>query len=317
MSDRPGLVTLGETMGLLVQDEAGMAGRGAAFRLSFAGAESNVAVGVRRLGLPATWISRLGADPTGAMIARELRAEQVDVRSETGPGPTGMMLRWRSGQGRTVVDYHRRGSAASVLGPADVPASLIAAAAVLHVTGITPALGPEPAAAVAHAVEVARAAGVAVALNVNYRRALWSVEEAAAALRPLAEQADVVLAGRDEAALLLGAGDIEPEELVARLAATGPAQVIVTMGGEGYAASVDGRSWRGRAEPVTVVDPVGAGDAFAAGYLAELIEGADPEARLRTAAVCGAFAVGVKGDWEALPTRADLDAAGDPELVKR
>jgi 2-dehydro-3-deoxygluconokinase len=317
MGERPGLVTLGETMGLLVQDEAGRAGPGAAFRLSFAGAESNVAIGVRRLGVPATWISRLGDDPTGAMIARELRAEQVEIRAGRGPGPTGMMLRWRSGQGRTVVDYYRRESAASALAPADVGDELVAAAAVLHVTGITPALGAGPAAAVAHAVDVARAAGVVVAFNVNYRRTLWSAEDAATALRPLAERADVVLAGRDEAALLLGTAGAEPEVLAEALAGAGPSQVVVTLGRDGYAACIDGGSWRGCQDPVEAVDPVGAGDAFAAGYLADLMVGRPPEERLRTGAACGAFAVGVKGDWEALPTRADLMTATDPELVQR
>jgi 2-dehydro-3-deoxygluconokinase len=315
----PGLVTLGETMGLLVQDEAGMAGRGAGFRLSFAGAESNVAIGVRRLGVVATWLSRLGDDPAGDMIVRELRGEGVDVIAGRGPGPTGIMLRWRSGQGRTKVDYHRQNSAASRLTAADVPDELIVGAAVLHVTGITPALGPGPAEAVRHAVDVATAAGVPVALNVNYRRALWSKEDAAAVLRPLAERADVVLAGHDEARLLLGpgpAGD-EPERAAAALAAAGPSQVVVTLGSRGYAACIDGIALRGEAVPTAVVDPVGAGDAFAAGYLAELIAGRAPQERLRTGAACGALAVSVKGDWEALPTRADLRAATDPELVQR
>jgi 2-dehydro-3-deoxygluconokinase len=312
-----GLVTLGETMGLLVQEETGMAGRGTALRMSFAGAESKVAIGVRRLGSRATWISRLGQDRVGEMIARELRGEQVDVRAQRSADPTGLMLRWRSGQGRTRVEYHRRGSAASGLSAADVPDELVADAAVLHVTGVTPALGPGPAGAVAHAVDVAAGVGVPVALDVNYRQALWSREEAATGLRPLAERSTILIVGLAEAALLLGHHVGEPEQAAAALAATGPSQVITTLGSDGYAACIDGEVYRDRPEPVPAVDPVGAGDAFAAGYLADLMAGRPPAERLRTGAVCGAFAVGVKGDWEALPTRADLLAAADPELVHR
>ena len=115
------------------------------------GSESNVAIGVRRLGVPATWIGRIGDDPAGAMIVRELRAEQVESVVTVDPAPTGMMIRWRPAPQRGRVEYYRRGSAGSHLCVADIVEDAVAGAAVFHASGITPALGPDPAAGVTHA----------------------------------------------------------------------------------------------------------------------------------------------------------------------
>src|SRR5579859_7501895 len=149
---RSGLITLGETMGLITQAGVGHVHNGEAMTFGMGGSESNVAIGVRRLGVPSTWIGRLGADPPGRLIRRELQAEGVDVRAVDDPAATGLMIRWRPGAGRGHVIYHRRESAGSHLRADDVPEELIARASVLHVTGITLALGRGPAGALARAV---------------------------------------------------------------------------------------------------------------------------------------------------------------------
>ena len=309
------LVTLGETMGVLIPAVPGPLHRGAGLRLSIAGSESNVAIGVRRLGGAATWIGRVGPDEVGDLILRELRAEDVTARAVRDRAPTGLMLKTTRAAGITRVSYFRSASAGSRLAPGDLDEDAITAAGVLHVTGITPALGPRPAAAVHAAIETARAAGVPVSLDVTYRAALWDAEAAGAALRDLARRADILFAGEHEARLLADRG--EPAAMAAELARLGPWQVLIKRGHRGSLALIDGSRHEQPALPVLAVDPVGAGDAFVAGYLAELLAGQPPAARLATAAAAGAFAVTVSGDWEGLPTRAELDLLDAPDDVIR
>jgi 2-dehydro-3-deoxygluconokinase len=310
------LVTLGETMGLIAVDGIGPLEYARTGALGIGGAESNVAIGVTRLGGTATWCGRIGADATGDLIERRLRAEGVHTVAVRDPGFTGLMVRHRRAGTAVHVDYHRAGSAGSRLSPADLPDATLAAASILHVTGITPALSATAREAVRHAVRRARDAGVTVSFDVNHRTKLWTAAAAAPVLRDLAEQADIVFAGPDEARLVLGdAGD--PADLARALAALGPTEVIVKDGARGCTALIDGVRYDVPALPVTVVDPVGAGDAFVAGYLADRLAGAAPAARLHTAIATGAYAVTVPGDCEGLPRRADLAALTATEDVTR
>jgi 2-dehydro-3-deoxygluconokinase len=310
-----GLLTAGETMGLLVQGAPGSPRNGEPMTFGMGGSESNVAIGVRRLGLPATWIGRVGADPPGDLILRELRAEQVQAIVVTDPSATGLMVRWRPSGAHGRVTYYRRDSAGSHLVADDIPAEVVRGASVLHVTGITLALGPGPADAIAHAVEVARDAGVIVSFDLNHRSALWSPDEAAPALEAAVRRADVVFAGELEAEIITATAD--PLEAALALESLGPAQVIIKRGAEGCLARIDGATIEQPAPSVTVVDTVGAGDACVAGYLAELMSGADPVVRLGTAVAAGAFAVTVSGDWEGMPDRRSLALLGASEPVIR
>ncbi|MGH8869193.1 MAG: sugar kinase [Actinomycetes bacterium] len=310
-----GLVTLGETMGLLTPAQTGPLPTSGPLRLGMAGSESNVAIGVRRLGLPATWIGRVGNDPVGDLVLRELRAEQVTVCAVRDDAPTALMLKERRTADLTRVLYYRAGCAGSHLRPEDVDADAVSRAQVLHVTGITPALGQGPADAVGHAVDIARGAGVTVSVDLNYRARLWPTDVAAPVLRTLLARADVVFAGEDEARLVAEGDD--PEALVAGLAAYGPAEVVVKRGAEGCVALVDGKPFESAAVPVTSVDPVGAGDAFVAGWLAELIAGSGPAVRMATAVAAGAFAVTVAGDWEGMPRPHELHLLDPSDGVLR
>jgi 2-dehydro-3-deoxygluconokinase len=313
-----GLVTLGETMGLVVQSQPGSLRNGEAMAFALGGSESNVAIGVRRLGQPATWIGRVGDDPPGHLILRELRAERVRAITVTDPAPTGLMIRWRPTGHHARVTYYRRDSAGSHLRPTDVPQDMIRAAAVLHVTGITLALGPGPAETVAHAVAVARDAGVTVAFDLNYRLALWSEEEAEPALAAAISQADVVFAGETEAEIVTHTADpLRAARALEEMMPNRPAQVVIKRGAHGCLARIDGATLEQPAPAVTAVDTVGAGDAFVAGYLAELMSGADPRERLRTATAAGACAVTVSGDWEGMPDRHALSLLEATEPVIR
>jgi 2-dehydro-3-deoxygluconokinase len=309
------VVTFGETMGLLAADELGPLRNGHRMVLGIAGSESNVAIGLRRLGHSVAWAGRVGADPIGRLIMRELRAEGVDVSLATidPDAPTGFMLKVRRTTATSEVIYSRRGSAGSRLNRAELDTGLIAAARVLHVTGITMALSDSARDCVLAAVEVARAHGVRVSLDINHRRALWTDDAARSALLDVASRCDFIFASDHEAALLVGA--LSPTDLTRALAGLGPQHAIVKRGELGYVASIDGQLHSGNALTVPVADPVGAGDAFVAGYLASWLEGATPADSLRTANCAGAFVVAVNGDWEGFPTHAELaafGAGGDP-----
>lgn len=324
------LVTLGETMALVAGAGTGPMRAGQPAVISFGGAESNVAIGVARLGHAAGWFGRLGADPMGAMIDSTLRGEGVGVHAALDPDrSTGLMLREHRTADRIRVSYYRRDLAGARLGPDDLDPDVIRRARVLHVSGITPALSTSAGAAVDQAVTAARDAGVPVSFDVNYRSALWPRTEAAVRLAGLAARADIVFAGEDEARLLLdGAGRRGSEQSeVAELAATvgdlGPREVVLKLGADGAYARVDdpvagmASAVTAAAVPVTVADPVGAGDAYVAGYLSALLDGRELEERARRGNICGAFAASVAMDWEGAPRRHELSMLDGTETVSR
>jgi 2-dehydro-3-deoxygluconokinase len=303
-----GLFTFGETMGLVAAEGIGPLATARSFTYGIGGAESDVAMGVARLGGEATWLGRVGRDSTAALIVARIAAAGVRTLAVADDSFTGLMVRHRRSGEFRQVDYHRAGSAGAHLTATDVPLAEVRNAAVVHVTGITPALSETCRAAVFHAVEAARQARVPVSVDVNYRGKLWSRFDAAPVLRDLVSRADIVFASPDEAALFV-AGD----DLLGDLARLGPAEVILKDGGRGCTAQIEGERHTVPALPVTVVDPVGAGDAFAAGYLADRMAGEAPLQRLTTAIAVGAFAVTVPGECDGLPDRAELAAltAGD------
>lgn len=311
----PGLITIGETMGLLTSTDYGSLRSARSLNLGVAGAESNVAIGVRRLGHPVMWIGRVGDDEIGDLVESTLRGEGLDLKIERDAArPTGLMLKSRRTTSITRVSYYRSGSAASGLLPGDLPLALIASARILHVTGITPALSDTCRATVLRAMEHARAHGTRVSLDVNYRAAVWSQDAARPVLREMVGLADILFAGHDEVELLLGpvAGQ-EPAGIVADLARLGPEEAVLKRGAAGALACVDGRLIEAAPVPVQAIDPVGAGDAFVAGYLAGVLDGTSAEDRLALASLTGAFAVTVSGDWEGAPTRRELELLAHAE----
>jgi 2-dehydro-3-deoxygluconokinase len=321
------VVTVGETMALLDAPASGRLGPGSSLPVRIGGAESNVAIGLARLGVGCTWVSRVGDDALGTFVVREIRAEGVRVLAHRDPAaPTGLMLKEHRNGRPWRVRYYRSGSAASRLSATDIDetaAEAIADADVLHLSGITAALGPGPLAAVERAVAVARDAGTTVSFDVNHRDTLWPSGTAAPVLARLVAAADVVFAGPDEAALVVGCTPAEPvsfddgEVLARELAKRGPRTVVVKLGALGALALSGDEVHRGPALPVTVVDPVGAGDAFVAGYLGELVAGGPVPVCLRTGNALGAAVCTVPGDWEGLPTRDELGERPGTEDVVR
>lgn len=313
MDEAPEVIAVGEPLIALLAVGSAPLADVEAFSRHVAGAEANMAVGLARLGHRALYVGRVGEDGFGRTIVRRLRGEGVDVSGIVVDAErrTGLMVRERRALGPSEVLYYRAGSAGSALGPADIDAASAAfvGARWLHVTGITPALSDSAREAVLRAVELARASDVRVSFDVNLRRRLWSDEAAAAHLHPIAVGADLVFGDADELAVVAGLSP-SPDGLDAAqaLLAGGSGSVIIKRGAAGATLVGEGEPVDAPAVPVArVVDTVGAGDAFCAGYLAALLDGLDAAAALRWGNGCAAAALSVEGDLVGLPNRVELE----------
>lgn len=266
---------LGETMSLIAPSAPVPLESAASFTLSAAGAESNVAVHLATLGHRVGWVSRVGDDPLGRRLLASLTATGVDTRLvEVHPtAPTGVYFK-DPGVDGTRVHYYRAGSAASTMDADLVDDARVDDTGLLHLSGITPALSDGCDRLVRRLLRRPRRA--TVSFDVNYRSALWPVERAAPRLRELADQADVVFVGLDEAQTLWGVDT--PDHV--REVLSGPSTVVVKDAAlAAHALTEDVTTVS--APVVTVVEPVGAGDAFAAGYLSALLRGSDAKRCLR------------------------------------
>ncbi|MDJ0336088.1 sugar kinase [Salinibacterium sp. G-O1] len=280
--------------------------------LAAVGAELNVAIGMARLGHKVGLVGVVGSDPFGDLVLRTLRAEGVDVEDirVIDEANTGLITFDRPAGNVLSVNYFRHGSAGSFLGKVDGEKVSERAPRIVHVTGVTAALSDSARAATDVAMRAARASGALVSLDLNYRAKLWSRKDAGIALRDLARNADIIFASEEELDLLLeGPGDDALERIQRELPSFGVEELIVTRGALGASAFVQGSEVTVDAFPAVAVDTIGAGDAFVAGYLSALVDGASVTERMARARVFAAFAVTRSGDWEGLPSRAQLDAA--------
>ena len=313
----PSVLTLGEGLGVLHTNGIGSLAQVPGLLVGTGGAESNVAIGLARLGISVTWLGRVGDDGLGRRVTRELRAEGVQVVARIDPAaPTGLLLKEQPSAGRSVVTYHRAGSAGSRLEPNDLDLVDISAFSLLHLTGITPALSASARETVRVAVARANAAGVPISFDINHRSTLWREEDPLLLYQELAASAHILFAGADEALAVVPEIQNAPLDLATAIARLGPEEVVIKLGADGAVAVVGGlATWRA-AIPVHVVDTVGAGDAFVAGYLAEWLGGGGVTERLDLAVRTGAAACTHPGDWEGFPFRGEL-ATGDGDPVRR
>ena len=312
------VLTYGEAMGVVESERIGPLRLGGAMRMTVAGAESTVCIGVSRLGGTARWVGVVGDDEVGVLVRRTLAAERVEVDgiAVDAERPTGLMLKERRTAAVTRVRYYRRDGAGSSLAPEHVDEQDVIRAAWLHLSGITPALSPSARRAVRHAAELASASTTRISFDLNFRSALWSSDEAVPVLLELSKRADLLLATLEEASLLTGVAMDDPAEAALALAALGPQMVVVKLGAAGAVACDDGVIHHVSALPTMLVDPVGAGDSFAAGLLAELARGAALESALWTAAAVAAIDVSCPGDWEGLPTRDELGQLRGTDVLR-
>jgi len=313
---RTDVVTLGEALVLIRPSDATPVRSATDFVLGVVGAESNLAIGLARLGHEVSFAGRVGDDAFGERVRRALRAEGVDcshLRIDEA-APTGILVRDVPGPRGGAVDYHRTGSAGSRLSPDDVDRESIASASWLHITGLTCALSEDASAAVRHAVHVARESGTKVCLDPNLRLRLRPLEVWRALVGPLLPLVDVVVTGPDEVLTVSGADTVDAA--IDELHALGVPLVVVRSAEEPTRVSqiADEGGVRTFTIPVKRVDPVdvvGAGDAFAAGLISGFLDDLTVEAAVTRAHEVARLSVLTAGDTEGLPTRRELFRAGE------
>jgi sugar/nucleoside kinase (ribokinase family) len=310
----PRVLTVGETMALLDPLEEGDPMLGFRFRLRVAGAESNFAIALARLGVSVAWVSRLGADPLGDLVAQTIAAEGVDVRwvRREAAAPTGVFFKLRSA-GRTRVLYYRRGSAASRLALGDVPDEALEQVALVHLTGITMAISATARGLVIDVARRAHERGITVCFDPNYRPALWSgAAQAAQAQSDVLAFADWYLCGLEEGNLLFGTASAA--ELSEAVRARGVRGAAIRVGVEGALVTHGDLRHVPVAQRTAVVDEVGAGDGFAAGFAYGLLRGWHPTRCAATGNLIAAAAVTGTGDWETFPRIDEVRDELDVEL---
>lgn len=302
------ILSFGETMAMFVAEHSGDLAQVGHFHKRIAGADSNVAIGLSRLGFNVAWLSRVGADSFGRFVVDTLKAEGLDCRFvETDPAhPTGFQLKSLEEHGADPrVEYFRRGSAASRLSVNNIAPALLKARH-LHATGIPPALSASARELSQVLMSQMRAAGRSLSFDPNLRPSLWDSEkQMISEINRLAVQAHWVLPGLSEGRLLTGLQD--PADIAGFYLDQGVEAVVIKLGAAGayYRTQLD----QGFVEAVPVaqvVDTVGAGDGFAVGLISGLLENLGMAEAVQRANWIGSRAVQSRGDMEGLPRREEL-----------
>ncbi|MBQ6685374.1 MAG: sugar kinase [Firmicutes bacterium] len=301
----PELITIGETMAVMSPKEQGPLRYVSEYKLRMAGAESNVAVGLCKLGHTAGWISRVGEDEMGAYVLNAVRAEGVDCSRVIVDEDhrTGLMLK-EMGTGETKVYYYRENSAASHLCSKDLDKRYLSKAKIIHLTGITPVLSKSCEGAVVSMAAYAKQKGILLSFDPNIRKKLWKDKDYNSLMQALLFMSDIALLGRDEAYQIMGTN--EPEEIIDRLREEGVRYIGLKDGGNGaWVADHDSIEFVAP-YPCRTIDPIGAGDAFNAAFLAGILEGRSLLECGRMAAIAGALATETPGDIEGYPSMKQL-----------
>lgn len=297
------VVTAGEPMALMLAEGQRPLRDADRFIRSVAGSESNVAIGLARLGHSVAFAGRIGADAAGEWVRHALRADGVDTRwLRDDPGhPTGLILRDYPAGRPVSVSYYRTNSAPSALAPGDADPDLIAGCRVLFVTGITAMLSSSAAGFVDRAVDLAREAGAHVVFDLNVRLRLGDGPGWRAVLHRYAGRADTLLIGQDELDAIGERAD--PRNFLTGRTGT----VLLKRGAAGASVFTGDLALESAARTVPVVDPVGAGDAFATGWISGLLRALSPADALREAILVASLAVAAATDTGGLPTAAERD----------
>ena len=288
------------------------------FEKHAAGAEGNVAIGIARLGQSSGIITKVGKDEFGQFLLATLKSENVDtshvITDIDSPTAIFFIQRGYPIPNMSSSVYYRHNSAGSKMSVADIDPDYVASAKIFHITGITPALSSTAEEATKFAVKAAKESRVEVSLDTNIRLKLWSQESARKTLLPLCKMADIVFTSRPDAEIILREND--PALIAKRLHEAGVGTVVLKLGDEGALTSAHGEIASVPMIPTSVEDPTGAGDSFAAAFLATRLKGWKLKDCLRAASATAALAVTVRGDFESLPDMNALETFLDYESGK-
>jgi len=292
----------------------------ATYAVHVGGAEANVCADLAALGVRTAWISRLPANPLGRRVAAAFAAVGVNVEGVrwAPEGRVGLMFLQPGAAPRSgEMLYYRRDSAFSQVDADEIPWQILDGTSVVHLTGITPALGAGPRRLVERAILEARRRGVRVSLDVNYRVTLWTPTAAREVLEPLLQGLDVVFINDRDARTVFGV-EGDPEATARTLRGRfGCATLVLTLGAAGALVHDAEEVRRHPAYPVDIVDRIGRGDAFASGFLYGYLSG-DAAAGLRYGTAMAALKQTYPGDL-CRATLAEIEAlaAGQPGGFRR
>ena len=301
------VITIGDGMIAMCPKQKGPIIFSNTFERKIGGAELNVAIGCSRLGLKSGWISRLGNDDFGKYILKTVRGEDVDTSEVklVDEYPTSVYFREVLSDGSSRSFYYREKSPTSTMKSEELNEEYFKNAKILHITGVFPSINKNNQKVILEAVKLAKKFNLIVSFDPNIRLKMWTKEEAKSFIEKLLPNVDILLIGDEEIEILLGETTIE--DAIKTFHNYGIEKVIVKKGAKGAIGS-DGKNIYDvpAIKPKALVDTVGAGDGFAAGFLTALLKGETLEDCVRFANAVGSLVVGVEGDNEGLPYYDDV-----------
>lgn len=301
------VITIGDAMIAMCPREKGPIIFCDSFKRKVGGAELNVAIGCARLGLKSGWISRLGNDDFGKYIMKTARGEGIntsEVKLVDGY-QTSVYFREVLSDGSSRSFYYREKSPTSTMKCKDLNEEYFKEAKVLHITGVFPSITKNNQEIILEAVKLAKKNNLTISFDPNIRLKMWTKEEAKAYIEKILPNVDILLIGDEEIEILLG--EISIEDAMKTFCDYGIEKVIVKKGAKGAVGS-DGKNVYevDAIKPKALVDTVGAGDGFAAGFLAALCKGETFKDCVEFGNAVGSLVVGVEGDNEGLPYYDDV-----------
>jgi 2-dehydro-3-deoxygluconokinase len=297
----PDIIAIGEPLGEFNQTRAG----DPHYLFGHGGDTSNAIIAAARSGAATAYVTAVGDDSFGRSFLDLWRREGVDVTGvKTDPqAHTGVYFITHGADGHEF-SYLRAGSAASRMGPSDLPEQLIRGAKALHVSGISQAISASAADMVFAAMRLAKEAGVTVCYDTNLRLRLWPLARAQAVTNAAMAMADIALPGLDDARQLTGLS--EPDAIADFYLARGSSIVAMTLGKEGALVTTKAERRRVPSIKVEAVDATGAGDCFDGAFLAEWLRAKDPFRAARYACAAAALSTTGYGAVAPLPRREDV-----------
>ena len=308
------VITFGETMIRLSPPNYRRLEQTNLLEVNVGGAELNVAIALSRLGLNVSWVSRLTDNPLGVMIRNKAREQRVDTSNIlwTKDGRVGLyFLEFGASPRSSKVIYDRANSAISQIKPGEVDwEEVLRGAKWFHTSGITPALSTSAAQVTADALKVAKRVGCKVSYDLNYRARLWTEEEARKCQEPFMEYIDILISTEEDIGRVLGIRAVNYQEVAKKLAEKFNFEVVcITIREDisvlrnrwtAIAYSV-GKIYDDKTYDVEIVDRLGAGDSFSAGFIYGYITG-DVEKGLKFGNAYAALKHSIPGDinWSTL-----------------
>ena len=313
------VITIGDAMITFNPSSTGPMRFVQSFERKVGGAELNFAIGCSRLGLQTGWISRLGNDEFGRHIFNSVRGEGIDMSEVkfVDGYPTSLNFKEIMEGGDGSTSYYRSNSPTLTLSADSIKSTYFESAKLLHITGVFPAIDEKNIEIIHTAILEAKKQNMLISFDPNIRLKLWSKERAKEVLLSFLPHVDILLTGLEEAELLLGTN--QPKEIISECQKLGISYTAIKLGDKGAIGYHDGEYVEAApVVPKKVVDTVGAGDGFDAGFVYGVLQNWPLERTLKFANTIGSMVVSIKGDNEGLPYLEDvLVKLGEKEFIER